>query len=213
MFTFNYSASGSSNNFLGIGLYAYYDRFKLYNNKAIFEDRVTLNNGTIMSASETVSKVNPYIPCNTANGTRTYWGETMSCVIYDMVAWSYGGTYGSGTGWFQKVTDNSCLTFIGSCTAYSSVAGQNCYYRITWSNLTDGTSYVNEFQFYFNLSFQHTTMPFGGVVSTTGNVGTGTFPTKGYYSVSFVRLNANLQSDSGDSICCHIMLTSNFLGK
>jgi hypothetical protein len=209
MLSFNYTSSGSSSNFLGIGLYGFYERFKLYSNKAIFEDQVTVPSIKVGSGVIS-SQINPYILSRTEAYNAMEYGETMSCVIYDQISWTLGSTYIS---WFRKFTNNSCLSFVGNVTAYSSIAGQNIFWRITFNNLTDGTTYVNEFQFYFNLGLCHTTLPCAGVVSSSGNNGLGTFATAGVYSVSFVRLNANMQSDSGDSINIHFMITPNFRGK
>ena len=111
-----------------------------------------------------------------------------------------------------KWTDNSTLSFVGNVTAYSSSANQNIYWRITFDNLTDGSQYVHEFQFYFNQAYIHTTLPCVGVVSSSGNNGLGTFPTAGNYSVSFVRLNTYMQSDTGDSINIHFMISPNLRG-
>jgi hypothetical protein len=209
MFSFNYTSSGSSSNFLGIGLYGFYERFKLYSNKAIFEDQVTVP--SIKVGSGVISgQINPYILSRTEAYNAMEYGETMSCVIYDQVAWTTGSTYIS---WFKKFTNNSTLSFVGNVTAYSSSANQNIYWRITFDNLTDGSSYVHEYSFYFNQAYIHTTLPCVGVVSSSGNSGFGTFCTAGIYTVTFVRLNTYMQSDTGDSINIHFMITPNFRGK
>jgi hypothetical protein len=156
------------------------------------------------------TQINPYILARTDAVNFMEYGETMSCCIYDQIGWTGGSTYIS---WFKKFTNNSTLSFVGNVTAYSSSAGQNIYWRITFNNLTDGSSYVNEFQFYFNQAYVHTTLPCAGVVSSSGNNGLGTFATAGIYSVTFVRLNAYMQSDSGDSINIHFLITPNFRGK
>ena len=209
MFSFNYTSSGSSSNFLGIGLYGFYERFKLYSNKAIFEDQLTVP--SIKVGSGVISgKINPYILSRTEAYNAMEYGETMSCVIYDQVAWTTGSTYIS---WFRKFCNNSTLSFVGNVTAYSSSANQNIYWRITFDNLTDGSQYVHEYSFYFNQAYIHTTLPCVGVVSSSGNSGFGSFCTAGIYTVTFVRLNAYMQSDTGDSINIHFMITPNFRGK
>lgn len=206
---FNWTASGSLSNFLGFGMYGYLNRFKLYPNKAVFEDEVTVP--SIKVGSGTIStQINPYILSRTEAYNPMEYGETMSCVIFDRVAWTTGSTYIS---WFRKFTDNSTLSFVGNVTAYSTGAGQNIYWRITFDNLTDGSSYVHEFNFYFNQSFVHTSLPCVGVVSSSGNSGFGTFATAGIYTVTFVRLNAYMASDAGDSINIHFLITPNFRGK
>ena len=206
---FNWTASGSLSNFLGFGMYGYLNRFKLYPNKAIFEDPVTVP--SIKVGSGTIStQINPYILSRTEAYNPMEYGETMSCVIFDRVAWTTGSTYIS---WFRKFTDNSTLSFVGNVTAYSTGAGQNIYWRITFDNLTDGSSYVHEYNFYFNQAFVHTTLPCVGVVSNSGNSGFGTFATAGIYTVTFVRLNAYMASDAGDSINIHFLITPNFRGK
>jgi len=208
MFSFNYTSSGSSSNFLGIGLFGSYERFKLYSNKAIFEDQVTVP--SIKVGSGVISgKINPYVLSRTDAYNAMTYGETMSCVIYDQVAWTTGSTYIS---WFKKFTNDSTLSFVGNVTAYSSSANQNIYWRITFDNLTDGSQYVHEYSFYFNQAYIHTTIPCVGVVSSTGNSGFGTFATAGVYTVTFVRLNAYMQSDTGDTINIHFMITPNFRG-
>jgi hypothetical protein len=209
MLSFNYTSSGSSNNFLGIGLFGFYERFKIYSNKAVFEDEVTVP--SIKVGSGTIStQINPYILSRTDAYNAMQYGETMSCVIYDQVAWTTGSTYIS---WFRKFCDNSTLSFWGNVTAYSTSANQNIYWRITFDNLTDGSSYVHEYNFYFNQGFVHTTLPCVGVVSSSGNSGFGVNCTAGIYTVTFVRLNAYMASDAGDSINIHFLITPNFRGK
>ena len=167
-------------------------------------DAIKVLSGTIST------QINPYLLSRTEASNFMEYGETMSCVIFDRVAWTTGSTYIS---WFRKFTDNSTLSFVGNVTAYSSSAGQNIYWRITFDNLTDGSSYVHEYSFYFNQAFVHTTLPCVGVVSSSGNSGFGTFATAGVYTVTFVRLNAYMASDAGDSINIHFLITPNFRGK
>jgi hypothetical protein len=156
------------------------------------------------------TQINPYLLSRTEASNFMEYGETMSCVIFDRVAWTTGSTYIS---WFKKACNNSTLSFVGNVTAYSSSAGQNIYWRITFDNLTDGSSYVHEYSFYFNQAFVHTTLPCVGVVSSSGNSGFGTNCTAGVYTVTFVRLNTYMASDAGDSVNIHFLITPNFRGK
>ena len=206
MFTFNYTSSGSSNNFLGVGLVGAYDRFKLYSNKAVFEDEVTVP--SIKVGSVVINtKINPYTLVRTEAYNPMLYGETMSGVIQENNAnWATGAIYAD---WFRKYTDNSTLTFNGTLTCYVNAVGM-AYFRIKFQNATN--AYTFEYAHYFNQTYVHTTIGFAGVVSDLTNIGVGSFATAGLYTVIFQRISPQILTDTNDTINCHLMTTSNWLG-
>jgi hypothetical protein len=205
MFTFNYTSSGSSSNFLGIGLVGSYDRFKLYSNKAVFEDEVTVS--SIKVASGTIStKVNPYTLVRTDAYNAMQYGENMNGVIQEIVNWGGGAVYPD---WFRKYTANSCVTFNGTVTCYVNTVGM-AYFRITFQNATN--SYTFDYAHYFNTIYVHTTIGFAGVLSDTGNIGAGTFGTAGLYTVIFQKISGQILTDGNDVINMTLVTTSNWLG-
>ena len=205
MMDFNFVSSSSSNNYFGMGLYFFEDRFKLYSNKAVFEDEVTVPSIKVGSGTITTN-VNPYVLVRTDTYNAMEYGENMSGVIQEIANWGGGAVYPD---WFRKYTANSCVTFNGTVTCYSNTIGLY-YFRITFQNATN--SYTFDYGFYFNVVYSHTTIGFCGVLSDTGNIGLGTFGTAGLYTVTFQKISAQILTDANDSINMTLVTTSNWLG-